>query len=557
MSSVHRFAAPGPSSAAFIQRRRMLQALLAIGAASAAPATRSDDAVARSAEACTSAAQWTRRLFIPGDDGYLGRVAIGDAPLALRAETRGGLPAQVVHGPLAYTLRDGAREFINPTLVARRGQRLRVTLDNALDAPTITHWHGLAVDTKNDGGGLTLAAPGQHYDYAFDVRNRGGLYWYHPHPHGASAGQVHDGLYGALEVHDEDEASLRAALDLTPGTTELMLVLQDRRDRRPYAASAMDRLHGYIGDDLCVNGVPCAWHGVATRLYRLRLLNACNARTLLLAFRTAGGTRVPFSLIGNDGGLLAAPQRCEQAFFAAAERLDILLDLRAMPVGETVVLESLGFEAMHADVSPASRQDTQPEQPQHEQASSTANAAVSPRIASWPEGVLRPLLQFRVRDRIDYTRTVPKRLSAIEPIDVEGARERPLRLGFNKGRWRINDRVFAMGETPIEVARDSTEVWLLRNYYTSMPHAMHLHGFQFEVRERETSPDFVAALKVDDRGRLATDLGYKDTVLVWPGESVRLAIRFALPFPGDQTYMFHCHNLEHEDGGMMLGVKVA
>ena len=90
-----------------------------------------------------------------------------------------------------------------------------------------------------------------------------------------------------------------------------------------------------------------------------------------------------------------------------------------------------------------------------------------------------------------------------------------------------------------------------------MPHAMHLHGFQFEVRERETSPDFVSSLKIDDRGRLATDLGYKDTVLVWPGESVRVAIRFDLPWPGPQTYMFHCHNLEHEDGGMMLGVRVA
>ena len=78
----------------------------------------------------------------------------------------------------------------------------------------------------------------------------------------------------------------------------------------------------------------------------------------------------------------------------------------------------------------------------------------------------------------------------------------------------------------------------------------------FRVLARETSPDAIAALAVDDRGRLATDLGRKDTVLVWPGESVRIAIDFAHPFPGPQTYMFHCHNLEHEDGGMMLRVAV-
>src|SRR5204863_3675659 len=135
---------------------------------------------------------------------------------------------------------------------------------------------------------------------------------------------------------------------------------------------------------------------------------------------------------------------------------------------------------------------------------------------------------------------IPARLSSIEPVDTSRAVERPLRLGFAKGQWRINDRVFSAGETPIEVTRDTVETWLIRNYFTSMPHAMHLHGFHFQVIERQTSPEQIAALKVDDRGRLATDLGWKDTVMVWPGESVRIAIDFALPFAGPQPYMFHC-----------------
>ena len=80
--------------------------------------------------------------------------------------------------------------------------------------------------------------------------------------------------------------------------------------------------------------------------------------------------------------------------------------------------------------------------------------------------------------------------------------------------------------TPIDVARGASETWLLRNYHASAPHAMHLHGFQFRVLERETSPDQLAPLAIDARGRLPTDLGFKDTVLVWPGESVRIAIDF-------------------------------
>ena len=146
----------------------------------------------------------------------------------------------------------------------------------------------------------------------------------------------------------------------------------------------------------------------------------------------------------------------------------------------------------------------------------------------------------------------PKGLGCFQRLD--GAK--PLRLGFAKGRWRINDRVFEMGSFPIAVARSAREVWLFRNYHTSMPHAMHLHGFPMRVVARETSPDFLKALAVDDRGRLPTDLGVKDTVLVWPGETVRAVVDFALRWPERQDYLVHCHNLEHEDGGMMLGVRV-
>jgi suppressor of ftsI/bilirubin oxidase len=563
------------STAMLRQRRRVLRGLAGFGLAGAAPATWCDatSPVVIGAADCANPDRWTTRLFVPGTHGYLGRLRVADSSVALVAGDVSALPDGVVHGTCAYSTGGPQRKYLNPTLVVRQGTQMHVTLDNQLDAPTIVHWHGLTVDTRNDGAGATLAAPGERYEYAFDVRNRGGLYWYHPHPHGTTAGQTYDGLYGVLEIEDDAEIALRKALDLTPGQSELLLVFQDRRNGPRYAPSAMDKLHGLAGDEMYVNGTHCAFHDVGTRLYRLRLLNACNARTLRLAFRTAAGARVPFLLIGTDGGLLESPQRCEQAFFAAAERLDVLLDLRAMPVGETIVLESLAFDPMDAEVTRiAARaaksgaaqgttgngdsrdQDTAPPPSSHHavDASATGDAHAS----AWPEGAPRPLLEFRVREPVSYDRRVPAKLSTIASIDLANARERPLRLGFNKGLWRINDRVFAMDETPIEVARGTTEIWLLRNYATSMPHAMHLHGFHFEVLERETSPDFVKSLAIDEHARLPTDLGHKDTVLVWPGESVRIAVRFDMPFTGDQRYVFHCHNLEHEDGGMMLGVKV-
>jgi blue copper oxidase len=66
----------------------------------------------------------------------------------------------------------------------------------------------------------------------------------------------------------------------------------------------------------------------------------------------------------------------------------------------------------------------------------------------------------------------------------------------------------------------------------------------------------VAGTAVDDKGRTVTDLGWKDTVLIWPGETVRIAIQFLHDFEEEQLYLFHCHILEHEDAGMMLNYKV-
>jgi blue copper oxidase len=538
-------------------RRRALQAMAALSLAVFARPAQSDRAGASNSagDGCGTGKR-ARPLFIPRERGYLGRLTLGGAPLSIAAGPAGTLPAGIVHGPLAYRARYRGRDYVNPTLVVRRGERVRIALGNRLKEPTIVHWHGLSVDTRNDGNGLTTIAPGETYDYDFEVRDRGALYWYHPHPHGKTGRQIYGGLFGLIDVDDDDQIALRKALDLTLGRTEIALVLQDRRSNPAYSPTPADMMHGFFGDELCINGVPCAFLDVASRLYRFRMVNACNARTLQLAFRTASGARLPFFVIGVDGGLLPAAVRAEQAFFSPAERLDVLLDLRNAAIGETVVMETLRFDPMHNEMASGGASPA----PHEEHKASADHARVHAMHhagSTWPEGAPRPLLELRVRERVHYDRPLPERLSKPAPIDVAGARERPLRLSFNKGRWRINDRVFAMGETPIEIARGTTEVWLLRNYHTSMPHAMHLHGFHFEVRERETSPEFVRALAVDEEGRLPSDLGRRDTVLVWPGESLRLAIDFTVAFAGPQIYMFHCHNLEHEDGGMMLGVKVA
>lgn len=500
-------------------------------------------------------------LFVPGRQGLFGRLAPAGEPLTLRASAVDGTGGP---WPQGFIVEHRGVRFVNPTLVLQRDENVSIELDNALREPTSVHWHGLTVEGRNDGAMTPPIGPGERYRYAFDVRDRSSLYWYHPHPHGLTAGQVHGGLFGTIEVEDEDERALRRALDLVPGRSEVTLLLQDRRSGG-YAPSDVDRMHGWFGDQVYVNGTLCPHVDVATRIYRFRLLNASNARTYRLGLRSADGKPLPFTLIGTDDGLLDAPRRCDEAFLASAERIDILVDLGDAKVGDTIILETRAFDPMHMEtatnaapraVDHATTGHAMPPGQTGSDAPPAVDHAAMGHGGSLPEGASRALLQIRVRERVAYGAAVPARLSAMTRIATTHATERPLRLGFAKGRWRINDRVFAMNETPIVVRRNTTETWLIRNYFNSMPHAMHLHGFHFQVVERQTSPDQIAQLKIDERGRLATDLGWKDTVLVWPGETVRIAIDFTMPFAGEQQYVFHCHNLEHEDGGMMLGVKV-
>ena len=123
-------------------------------------------------------------------------------------------------------------------------------------------------------------------------------------------------------------------------------------------------------------------------------------------------------------------------------------------------------------------------------------------------------------------------------------------------RFLINGLTFRMDEIAFDVKRGAVEIWRISNPAVGMPHPMHIHGFSFQVLERSSSPPQWAAAVRFGKGRAVSDLGWKDTVLVWPGETVRIAIDFAHDFPGRQTCDFHCHNLEHEDAGMMINFRV-
>ncbi len=491
-----------------------------------------------------AASNFLQKLFVPVGSGPFGVLDVA-GPLTMRA-TAASFP--ILPGKpspfLLYQTEQSGKAYQNPILRMERGTRLQLTLANELAEPTIIHWHGLHTPAGMDGHPASTIAPGRSFAYDFTVRNRGGTYWYHTHAHNLTAKQAYNGLASFFLVEDEDQRALAQAVDLKLGETDLPLVIQDKQfdaqGKLHYQPNGQEAMMGWLGDIIIVNLTPNAFQTVMPRTYRLRILNGSNARIYRLAFLNRK-QRLNYTVIGTDGGLLERPHPATEAFVGPGERLDILFDAGQAQVGDEVFLKSLPFDAMENE----GEAGNMPGMPGMGESTS--------RLAM---GAEFNLLKLTVAAGERVLAKLPDTLSTIVPIDLKGATQRNIKLSMQGMNFLINGRTFKMDGIAFDVKRNSREIWSISNPKLGMPHPIHLHGFSFQVIERIRSPKQISAVAKFGKGRTVSDLGWKDTVLVWPGETVRIAIDFTHDFPGDQTYLVHCHNLEHEDAGMMVNYRV-
>ena len=499
------------------------------------------------------AENFTNPLFIPGGEGPFGVLNVADTPLVLKTHAAtfpilGGRASPF----LLYETSHAGKSYQNPILRIKRGGRFAATLQNGLNEPTIIHWHGLHVPANMDGHPNDSIGPGKNYHYAFTVNNRGGTYWYHTHAHHLTAKQAYGGLASFFIVEDDDELQLARALDLKLGETDLPLVIQDKRFNAAgelvYQPSPMEKMMGYLGDIVLVNLTPNAYLEIGPRFYRFRCLNGSNARVYKLAIMR-GKEQLAYQVIGTDGGLLDRPYPAQEAFLAPGERLDVLFDASQLRQGETVFLKSLAFDPMENDSMMGGIGGGMMGGKGN---SSMAQMHGSGRLA---HGLEFNLLKLVVAKAAQGPRKVPARLSTLASIDTTGARPRRVTLGMGQMQWLINGQSFQPDAAAFEVKR-AVEVWDIENAKHSMVHPMHLHGFSFQVLGRSNSPAALRPLATESGGLTVADLGWKDTVLVWPGETVRIAVDFRQALPGEQLFLFHCHNLEHEDADMMVNYRI-
>ncbi len=468
-----------------------------------------------------------------------------------------------IQGRCRYVADLGSRAVAQPILVARRGAEFEAEIVNRLPQPTTVHFHGLVTPEAQDGAGFVVIAPGDSKAVRFRIFNRAGLYWFHSHVQGLTAEQVHAGLAGLFVVTDEEDAALDAALALPPAN-RLALAVADVRARgeqlSPYAPTAADCVTGWLGNRALVNGALDASFDVAPGWVRMQVLNACNARGLLFSFQ--GEKSLPFYLLGVDGGLLASPIEVDRVFVHPAERIDVAVNVAGQRAVSAI---SLAFDprAQIQAEAPLMRHPIRERYAPLAAVEICRSDAGGPVVTPLPDGARMPLFSLRVGGQAPAAAPrMPERLSALpDAAAPTDAHVRRFRLDFiERTGFVIDGAPYRIDEIAFRVARGTREVWEIKNSPISMPHPMHLHGEGFRVLRRQGTYGPARALATAGNGRLPTDLGVKDTVVVWPNETVWIAVNFSLPptseFAGPQRYMFHCHNLEHEDGMMMRNYAI-
>jgi bilirubin oxidase len=397
--------------------------------------------------------------------------------------------------------------YLGPVLRAARGDTVAFSVTNQLGEPTTLHWHGMHLPAMMDGGPHQEIASGATWQPRFTIRQQAATLWYHPHLMGSTRDQVTRGAAGLFILDDNNP--VQAALPHDYGVNDFPLIFQE------YGVGG-GRLGPAGQGDILVNGSlePVLITGGA-RL-RLRLLNATDQRIVTLGF--AGD--VPFHQVASDGGLLPAPVPLTRLQLAPAERAEIIVDLPAAADGGTLALQR--FDGGGGGRGGGNRGA----------AGQGATVLTIQRAGdrSAGEAALPPL---------------PARLNTIERLDPAAAVvTRPMVLGGGRGGRTINGRSMSSTATlhdmsnAFRVRQGDIERWNVVNA-SRETHVFHVHDVQFQILERNGAAPGAA------------EAGRKDTVVVRPGETAPLLMRFVDYADPDGPYMFHCHILQHEDQGMM------
>lgn len=426
--------------------------------------------------------------------------------------------------------------YLGPTLVMNRDDSVQLNVTNHLPDITTTHWHGLHVSPKNDGGPHTAIYPDSTWRPSFVIRDSATTYWYHPHLHHKTQQHVTMGAAGLIILRDQTEAKLK--LPRTYGVDDFPLVLQDKafiKKNGSYEIAAKNS----SGNNMLVNGTLNPYLEVPRQVVRFRVLNGATKRVFYLQVKTKEEKVIKYYQIGSDGGLFAKPVPFDPKvstyhnppylMLASGERAEILVDFSPYNVGDELTLVNVASGL-----------------PEHVPG----------------KGKDVALLRFKVIQRknniANFLTQSPQNLALVQDNIKEDYLKNPesivhrkkvLRVELKPLKFTINHKKFDMERIDDIVGLNNVEIWTIstpiaEEQVAHVAHPFHIHDVQFYILDI-TDPDGVT------RKPPAYLAGRKDVVLVRPGYKIRFIAKFDDFADSKIPYMYHCHFLDHEDKGMM------
>lgn len=466
--------------------------------------------------------------------------------------------------------------LLGPAVKLRKGQSVTVDIHNQLAEETTLHWHGLEIPGEVDGGPQGIIPAGGKRSVTFTPDQRAATCWFHPHQHGKTGHQVAMGLAGLVLIEDEEIRKL--LLPKQWGIDDVPVIIQDKQfsadGQVNYQLDIMTAAVGWFGDTLLTNGAIYPQHAAPRGWLRLRLLNGCNARSLNIA---ASDNR-PLYVIASDGGLLAEPVKVTELPMLMGERFEVLVDVSD---GKAFDLVTLPVGQMGMAIAPFDKpHPVMRVQP----LLITASGTLPDMLTSMPalpslEGLTVRKLQLSMDPMLDMMgmQMLMKKFGAQAMSGMDHGKMMGHMNNDNMGHGnmshgnmnhgemgnmqhgdmgnmkhgtfdfhnanRINGQAFDMNKPMFAAAKGQHERWVISGQGDMMLHPFHIHGTQFRI------------LSENGKAPAAHRAGWKDTVRVEGGVS-EVLVKFDHDAPKEHAYMAHCHLLEHEDTGMMLGFTV-
>jgi blue copper oxidase len=447
--------------------------------------------------------------------------------------------------------------LLGPALQLRQGKAVTVDIHNTLSEETTLHWHGLEVPGEVDGGPHGVIQPGSKRTVSFTPQQRAATCWFHPHQHGKTGCQVAMGLAGLVLIEDDESRMLR--LPKQWGIDDVPVIVQDKKftadGQIEYQLDVMSAAVGWFGDTLLTNGTVYPQHSAPKGWLCLRLLNGCNARSL----NFAASDKRPLYVVASDGGLLAEPVKVNELPMLMGERFEVLVDISD---GKAFDLVTLPVDQMGMAVAPFDK----PHPVLRIQPLLVAASGTLPdKLVNLPglpslEGLTQRKLQLSMDPMLDMMgmqalmeKYGDRAMAGMQHGQMKG------HMNMDHGNMggmkhgghgfdfhnanRINGQAFDMVKPMFAAAKGQYERWTISGEGDMMLHPFHIHGTQFRIlSENGKAPQVHRA-------------GWKDTVRVEGGVS-EVLVKFDHDAPKEYAYMAHCHLLEHEDTGMMLGFTV-